>query len=119
MQATTTAIPEIIILEPIIFGDERGLFFESFNAKAFEQATGLKCEFVQDNHSRSAKNVMRGLHYQIQNSQGKLVRIVKGEVFNVAVDLSKCSKTFGQHVAVKLTVEYKRMRLIPAGFAHG
>lgn len=119
MQAIPTAIPEVIILEPKVFGDERGFFFESFNARTFEQATGLKREFVQDNHSKSAKNVLRGLHYQVQNAPNKLVRFVQGEVFDVAVDLRKRSKTFGQHVAVKLSSESKRIFWIPEGFAYG
>lgn len=119
MQAMPTTIPEVIILEPEVFGDDRGFFFESFNARAFEQATGLKREFVQDNHSKSARNVLRGLHYQIQNPQGKLVRVVQGEVFDVAVDLRKGAKTFRQHVAVKLSAENRRMLWIPEGFAHG
>ena len=119
MQATPTAIPEVILLEPKVFGDERGFFFESFNARVFEQATGLKREFVQDNHSKSAKNVLRGLHYQIQNPQGKLVRVTQGEVFDVAVDLRKSSKTFGQWVGETLSAENKRQLWIPEGFAHG
>ena len=119
MQATPTAIPEVLILEPKVFGDDRGFFFESFNARAFEQATGLKREFVQDNHSKSAKNVLRGLHYQIQNPQGKLVRVVQGEVFDVAVDLRKSSKTFGQWVGVHLSAENKKQLWVPEGFAHG
>ena len=119
MRATPTAIPEVIILEPKVFGDDRGFFYESFNAKTFEQATGLKREFVQDNHSKSAKNVLRGLHYQIQQPQGKLVRVVQGEVFDVAVDLRKSSKTFGQWVGVYLSAENKKQLWIPEGFAHG
>ena len=119
MQATPTAIPDVLILEPKVFGDDRGFFFESFNARAFEQATGLKCEFVQDNHSKSAKNVLRGLHYQIQNPQGKLVRVVQGEVFDVAVDLRKSSKTFGQWVGHILSAENKKQLWVPEGFAHG
>jgi dTDP-4-dehydrorhamnose 3,5-epimerase len=119
MRATPTAIPEVLILEPKVFGDDRGFFFESFNARAFEQATGLKREFVQDNHSKSAKNVLRGLHYQIQNPQGKLVRVVQGEVFDVAVDLRKSSKTFGQWVAHILSAENKKQLWVPEGFAHG
>lgn len=119
MQAIPTAIPEVIILEPKVFGDERGFFFESFNASMFVQATGLKREFVQDNHSKSAKNVLRGLHYQIQQPQGKLVRVVQGEVFDVAVDLRKSSKTFGQWVGEILSAENKRQLWIPEGFAHG
>jgi len=119
MRATPTAIPEVLILEPKVFGDDRGFFFESFNARAFEQATGLKREFVQDNHSKSAKNVLRGLHYQIQNPQGKLVRVVQGEVFDVAVDLRKSSKTFGEWVGTHLSAENKKQLWIPEGFAHG
>lgn len=119
MLAIPTAIPEVIILEPKVFGDDRGFFYESFNAKAFEQATGLKPEFVQDNHSKSAKHVLRGLHYQIQNPQGKLVRVVQGEVFDVAVDLRKSSKTFSQWVGVHLSAENKKQLWVPPGFAHG
>ncbi len=119
MRATPTAIPEVIVLEPKLFGDDRGFFFESFNAKAFEQATGLKREFVQDNHSKSAKYVLRGLHYQIQQPQGKLVRVVQGEVFDVAVDLRKSSKTFGQWVGVHLSADNKKQLWVPEGFAHG
>jgi dTDP-4-dehydrorhamnose 3,5-epimerase len=119
MIATPTAIPDVLILEPKVFGDDRGFFYESFNAKVFEQATGLKREFVQDNHSKSAKNVLRGLHYQIQNPQGKLVRVVHGEVFDVAVDLRKSSKSFGQWVGVVLSGENKKQLWVPEGFAHG
>ena len=119
MQATPTAIPDVLILEPKVFGDARGFFFESFNARIFEQATGLKREFVQDNHSKSAKNVLRGLHYQIQQPQGKLVRVVQGEVFDVAVDLRKSSRTFGQWVGEVLSAENKRQMWVPEGFAHG
>jgi dTDP-4-dehydrorhamnose 3,5-epimerase len=119
MRATPIAIPEVLILDPKVFGDDRGFFFESFNARAFEQATGLKREFVQDNHSKSAKNVLRGLHYQIQNPQGKLVRVVQGEVFDVAVDLRKSSKTFGQWVGHILSAENKKQLWVPEGFAHG
>lgn len=119
MLATPTAIPEVIVLEPKVFGDDRGFFFESFNAKAFAEATGLKRNFVQDNHSKSAKNVLRGLHYQIQQPQGKLVRVVQGEVFDVAVDLRKSSKTFGQWVGVHLSAENKKQLWVPEGFAHG
>jgi len=119
MNATPTAIPEVLILEPKVFGDDRGFFFESFNARAFEQATGLKPEFVQDNHSKSARNVLRGLHYQIQHPQGKLVRVVRGEVFDVAVDLRKSSKTFGQWVGTRLSAENNKQLWVPEGFAHG
>lgn len=119
MLATPTAIPEVIILEPKVFGDDRGFFFESFNAKAFEQATGLKREFVQDNHSKSARHVLRGLHYQIKQPQGKLVRVVQGEVFDVAVDLRRSSTTFGKWVGVHLSAENKKQLWVPEGFAHG
>lgn len=119
MLAIPTAIPEVIVLEPKIFGDDRGFFFESFNAKAFEHATGLKPDFVQDNHSKSTKHVLRGLHYQIQNPQGKLVRVVQGEVYDVAVDLRKSSKTFSKWVGVHLSAENKKQLWVPEGFAHG
>lgn len=119
MQVTPTAIPDVLVIEPKVFGDERGFFFESFNARAFEEATGIQCQFVQDNHSKSARNVLRGLHYQIQNPQGKLVRVVQGEVFDVAVDLRKSSKTFGQSVGVHLSGENKKQLWVPEGFAHG
>ena len=108
MQVVTTALPDILILEPKVFGDERGFFFESFNARRFAEATGLHREFVQDNHSRSAKGVLRGLHYQVQQAQGKLVRVTAGEVFDVAVDLRRSSHTFGQWVGVHLSAENKR-----------
>jgi dTDP-4-dehydrorhamnose 3,5-epimerase len=119
MKAIPTAIPDLLIIEPQIFGDERGFFFESFNQKNFEKLIGRKIEFVQDNHSRSIKNVLRGLHYQIQQAQGKLVRVVQGAVFDVAVDIRRSSPTFGQHVTVELSSENKRMFWIPEGFAHG
>jgi len=119
MQVTPTAIPDLLILEPEVFGDDRGFFFESFNAQAFERATGLKRDFVQDNHSKSAKNVLRGLHYQIRNPQGKLVRVVQGEVFDIAVDLRKCSKSFGQWIGIRLSAENKKQFWVPEGFAHG
>ena len=119
MRAMPTAIPDVLIIEPRVFGDDRGFFFESFNARAFEQATGLKREFVQDNHSKSARNVLRGLHYQIRSPQGKLVRVVQGEVFDVAVDLRKSSKTFGQWVGHILSAENKKQLWVPEGFAHG
>ena len=111
LNVVPTAIPEVLILEPKVFGDDRGFFFESFNARSFEQATGVKRTFVQDNHSRSARNVLRGLHYQIQHPQGKLVRVVVGEVFDVAVDLRKSSPTFGKWVGVTLSAENKRQLL--------
>jgi len=119
MNVIPTAIADLLIIEPRVFGDERGFFFESFNQKKFEELAGLKVDFVQDNHSRSVKNVLRGLHYQIQQPQGKLVRVVQGAVFDVAVDIRRSSPTFGQHVAVELSAENKRMLWIPAGFAHG
>lgn len=119
MRAIPTAIKDVIVLEPKVFGDDRGFFFESFNAKAFEQATGIKREFVQDNHSKSAKHVLRGLHYQIQQPQGKLVRVVQGEVFDVAVDIRKSSKTFGKWVGVHLSADNKKQLWVPEGFAHG
>lgn len=119
MQAIPTAIPDVVILEPKVFGDERGFFFESFNARAFREATSTEREFVQDNHSKSARNVLRGLHYQIQQPQGKLVRVVEGEVFDVAVDIRSASPTFGQWVGVHLSAENKRQLWVPEGFAHG
>ncbi len=119
MKAIPLAIPDVILIEPKVFGDERGLFFESFNQAQFEEAIGKSVQFVQDNHSRSAKNVLRGLHYQIQQPQGKLVRVVQGEVFDVAVDLRKNSKTFGQWVGEILSAENKRQLWVPEGFAHG
>jgi dTDP-4-dehydrorhamnose 3,5-epimerase len=119
MQVVTTALPDVLILEPKVFGDERGFFFESFNARQFAEATGLHPEFVQDNHSRSAKGVLRGLHYQVQQAQGKLVRVTAGEVFDVAVDLRRSSSTFGQWVGVHLSAENKHQLWVPEGFAHG
>lgn len=119
MKITATAIPEVLILEPKVFGDERGFFYESFNARAFAEATGLQREFVQDNHSRSARGVLRGLHYQLQQTQGKLVRVTAGEVFDVAVDIRRSSATFGQWVGVHLSAENKRQLWVPEGFAHG
>ena len=116
---TPTSIPEVLILEPKVFGDARGFFYESFNARDFAQCTGLNVEFVQDNHSKSAKGVLRGLHYQIQHAQGKLVRVVQGEVFDVAVDLRKSSPTFGQWVGVNLSADNHRQLWVPPGFAHG
>lgn len=119
MKAIPAAIPDVLIIEPKVFGDERGYFFESFNRRQFAELTGSDVNFVQDNHSRSVKNVLRGLHYQIQHPQGKLVRVVQGAVFDVAVDIRKSSPTFGQHVAAELSAENKRMLWIPEGFAHG
>lgn len=119
MNAISTEIPDLLILEPKVFGDDRGFFFESFNQRDFNEATGIDVIFVQDNHSKSAKGVLRGLHYQIQQPQGKLVRVVSGEVFDVAVDLRKSSATFGKWVGVVLSAENKRSFWVPAGFAHG
>jgi dTDP-4-dehydrorhamnose 3,5-epimerase len=119
MKPITTAIPGLLIIEPRVFGDERGFFFESFNRRRFSELTGRDVDFVQDNHSRSAQNVLRGLHYQIKNPQGKLVRVVQGAVLDVAVDIRKSSPTFGQHFAVELSAENKLMLWIPEGFAHG
>lgn len=119
MKVIPTAIPDVLILEPKVFGDERGFFFESYNKRIFEESTGIQIDFVQDNHSRSAKNVLRGLHYQIRRPQGKLVRVIAGQVFDVAVDLRKSSPTFGQWVGEILSAENKRMVWIPEGFAHG
>jgi dTDP-4-dehydrorhamnose 3,5-epimerase len=116
---TPTAIPEVLVLEPKVFGDARGFFFESFNARDFREVTGLDVEFVQDNHSKSAKGVLRGLHYQIQNPQGKLVRVVQGAVFDVAVDLRKSSPTFGHWVGEILSAENHKQLWVPPGFAHG
>lgn len=119
MNIIRTKILEVIIFEPKVFGDDRGFFFESFNQKAFAEATGLSVNFVQDNHSKSAKNVLRGLHYQIEQAQGKLVRVTQGEVFDVAVDLRASSATFGQWEGTRLSAENKRQMWIPPGFAHG
>lgn len=119
MKVIPTAIPAVLIIEPKVFGDARGFFFESFNQRAFSQATGLDVNFVQDNHSRSAKGVLRGLHYQIQQPQGKLVRVVRGAVFDVTVDIRRSSPTFGQWVGVELTEDNHRQLWIPPGFAHG
>lgn len=119
MKAIATSIPDVLIIEPKVFGDERGFFFESFNRNQFAELIGREVYFCQDNHSRSAKNVLRGLHYQIQNPQGKLVRVVQGAVLDVAVDIRKSSLTFGQHVACELSAENKRMMWVPEGFAHG
>ncbi len=119
MKVIATAIPDVLIIEPQIYGDERGFFYESFNARRFAELTGIQTNFVQDNHSKSAKNVLRGLHYQIQQPQGKLVRVIAGEVFDVAVDIRKSSPSFGQWVGVSLSAENKRQLWIPEGFAHG
>jgi len=118
MTVTPTALPEVLILEPKVFEDERGFFMESWNAKTFREATGLDVQFVQDNHSRSVKNVLRGIHYQVVKPQGKLVRVVSGAVFDVAVDLRKSSPNFGKWVGVELTAENKRQLWVPPGFGH-
>jgi dTDP-4-dehydrorhamnose 3,5-epimerase len=119
MKATRLAIPDIVLLEPKVFGDNRGFFFESFNQNVFEKAIGQSVTFVQDNHSRSAKNVLRGLHYQIEQPQGKLVRVTQGEVFDVAVDIRKSSPTYGKWVGEILSAENKKLMWLPEGFAHG
>jgi len=119
MQVTPCAIPDVLCIEPRVFGDERGFFFESFNQRAFTQATGVDLPFVQDNHSKSAKGVLRGLHYQVQRPQGKLVRVVTGEVFDVAVDIRPESPTYGQWVGEILSGANKRQLWVPPGLAHG
>lgn len=119
MKVTSCTIADVLLIEPRIFGDERGFFFESFNQRAFQQATGLDLPFVQDNHSKSARNVLRGLHYQVQQPQGKLVRVTAGEVFDVAVDIRRDSPTFGQWVGEILSADNKRQLWIPPGLAHG
>ena len=119
MKATRLAIPDVVLIEPKVFGDDRGFFMESFNQRAFNEATGTDHQFVQDNHSRSSRGVLRGLHYQIQQPQGKLVRVTSGAVFDVAVDLRKSSSTFGQWVGAELSAENHRQLWVPPGFAHG
>ena len=119
MKATPQSIPDVILFEPKVFGDARGFFFESFNHARFEEAVGRPVRFVQDNHSKSTKGVLRGLHYQVQQAQGKLVRVVQGEVFDVAVDIRRSSPTFGQWVGVHLTADNKHQLWVPEGFAHG
>jgi len=119
MKVTPTAIPEVLLLEPKVFGDARGFFLESYNQKAFAEATGITASFVQDNHSRSSKGVLRGLHYQIRQPQGKLVRVVRGTVFDVAVDVRRSSPTFGKWVGVELSEDNQQQFWIPPGFAHG
>ena len=119
MQATRLAIPDVMLIEPKVFGDARGFFFESFNQRAFNDATGTDHHFVQDNHSRSSRGVLRGLHYQIQRPQGKLVRVVQGAVFDVAVDIRKSSPTFGKWVGAELSADNHRQLWVPPGFAHG
>lgn len=119
LAAQPTRLPEVIVLTPKVFGDDRGFFMESFNARAFAEATGVHAGFVQDNHSRSAHGVLRGVHYQIQQPQGKLVRVVQGEVFDVAVDLRRSSPRFGQWAGVRLSAENKQQLWVPPGFGHG
>lgn len=119
MKGTETTLPGVLILEPKVFGDDRGFFYESFNARSFQDATGLDPAFVQDNHSRSTRGVLRGLHYQVQQPQGKLVRVTAGEVFDVAVDIRRHSATFGQWFGLHLSADNKRQLWIPEGFAHG
>jgi dTDP-4-dehydrorhamnose 3,5-epimerase len=119
MKVIPAAIPDVLILEPRVFGDDRGFFYESWNRRAFSEAVGRDVEFVQDNHSKSAKGVLRGLHYQVQQAQGKLVRVVAGEVFDVVVDLRRSSPTFGRSVGVTLSAANRRMFWVPVGFAHG
>jgi dTDP-4-dehydrorhamnose 3,5-epimerase len=119
MHATPLSIPEVVLFEPKVFGDDRGFFLESFNQAQFEKAVGRSYEFVQDNHSKSTQGVLRGLHYQIQQAQGKLVRVVAGEVFDVAVDIRRSSPTFGQWVGERLSADNKRQLWVPPGFAHG
>lgn len=119
MKATPTKLPDVLLLEPKVFGDARGFFFESYNGRAFRDATGVAPEFVQDNHSRSARGVLRGLHYQVKQAQGKLVRVVRGSVYDVAVDVRRSSPTFGEWTGAVLSEENHRQLWIPAGFAHG
>lgn len=119
MKITPTAIPEVLILEPRVFGDDRGFFYESFNARTFEQLTGQRINFVQDNHSKSARNVLRGMHYQIRQPQGKLVRVTSGSIYDVVVDLRRSSSFFGRWIGVELSAENRLQLWIPSGFAHG
>ncbi|RKP59065.1 dTDP-4-dehydrorhamnose 3,5-epimerase [Pararobbsia silviterrae] len=119
IQVTDTALPEVKLIEPKVFGDARGFFYESFNARTFAERTGVTTPFVQDNHSRSAKGVLRGLHYQIEHAQGKLVRVVAGEVFDVAVDIRRSSPDFGKWVGVHLSADNHKQLWVPPGFAHG
>lgn len=119
MKVIHTALPDVLVIEPKVFGDERGFFYESFNAQKFQALTGLQVDFVQDNHSLSGKNVLRGMHYQIRQAQGKLVRVIAGEVYDVAVDLRKGSAQFGKWVGATLSAENHRQMWIPPGFAHG
>jgi dTDP-4-dehydrorhamnose 3,5-epimerase len=119
MNVTSLSIPDILVIEPTVFSDKRGFFFESFNQREFEQAIGTPVTFVQDNHSRSSKHVLRGLHYQIKQAQGKLIRVISGAIFDVAVDIRRTSPTFGQWVGIILNEENKKQLWIPSGFAHG
>lgn len=119
MKAIATAIPEVLVIEPAVYGDARGFFFESWNRRAFSKLVGYDVDFVQDNHSASGAGVLRGLHYQVKQAQGKLVRVVKGEVFDVAVDLRRSSPTFGRWVGERLSADNRRMMWVPVGFAHG
>ncbi|MFJ4372701.1 dTDP-4-dehydrorhamnose 3,5-epimerase [Pseudomonas japonica] len=119
MKVIASTLPEVLILEPRVFGDARGFFYESFNARVFAEQTGVNAQFVQDNHSRSQKDVLRGLHYQIENAQGKLVRVVAGEVLDVAVDLRRSSPNFGRWTSVRLSAENNRQLWVPPGFGHG
>lgn len=119
MRVTATALPGVLIIEPRTFGDDRGFFMESYNRRALHEATGIDADFVQDNHSRSSRGVLRGLHYQVQQAQGKLVRVVSGEVFDVAVDLRRSSPHFGRWIGVALSAANRRQLWIPPGFAHG
>ena len=119
MQAIATELPGVVLLEPKVYGDARGYFYESYNRRRFAELTGVDLDFVQDNHSRSVRNVLRGLHYQIEHAQGKLIRVIAGEVYDVAVDVRRSSPYFGRHVAFRLSAENKRMAWIPPGFAHG
>ncbi|MGQ9811794.1 MAG: dTDP-4-dehydrorhamnose 3,5-epimerase [Dissulfurimicrobium sp.] len=119
MNVIPTDIPDVLIIEPKVFNDDRGFFYESYNRKRFFEVTGIDCDFVQDNHSRSVKNVLRGLHYQIRQTQGKLIRVILGEVFDVAVDIRRRSPNFGKWVAVSLSAENRRILWVPPGFAHG
>lgn len=119
MKVTPTSMPEVLVFEPTVFGDDRGFFYESFNARRFAQMTGVQANFVQDNHSRSAKNVLRGLHYQIRQPQGKLVRVISGAIFDVVVDIRASSPFFGRWIGIELSAENRRQLWVPPGFAHG
>ncbi|NUT82859.1 dTDP-4-dehydrorhamnose 3,5-epimerase [Pseudomonas brassicacearum] len=119
MKVIATRLPDVLVIEPKVFGDDRGFFYESFNARAFAEATGCTLQFVQDNHSRSTRGVLRGLHYQIEQAQGKLVRVTAGEVLDVAVDIRRSSPTFGQWTSVRLSAQNHRQMWVPPGFAHG